>query len=332
MKAFTDIESLRHVVKRVRDNCDFHGRTYPTIVYKGTVKLHGTNGGVRVTGEDVVAQGRNRVLTIQSDNFGFAHFVSSRSSLFRKLADCVGSNDVTFYGEWCGQGIQKGVAVSQVARHFVIFQVYDHQNDKWVYLPEFEFLSSHMLTEANASDIFSITQIPSYEVSIDFTNPEPAADIITNLTYEVEHECPWGRFRGVSGIGEGIVWVPVEHHTLSDLWFKSKGVKHAKASSEKKQVQVDPAKVENLRALVTELLPEWRLEQGVFYLRENGFKLDTTSTGEYIKWIHKDVLKEETDVISANPFTWKEIVSPLSNAAREYYMKWLDREAFDEKA
>ncbi len=38
-------------------------------------KLHGTNAAIVFSGGEVYAQSRNRVLTVDSDNHGFASFV-----------------------------------------------------------------------------------------------------------------------------------------------------------------------------------------------------------------------------------------------------------------
>ena len=49
MQAFHDIESLRHVCEDVKRHCEYAGlATRPTIKFRGTVKLHGTNGGDRI--------------------------------------------------------------------------------------------------------------------------------------------------------------------------------------------------------------------------------------------------------------------------------------------
>lgn len=321
MQKFPSIESLKHLVHRIRATSDFHGREYPTMEFTGTVKLHGTNAGVEVFHYDngaiaVEAQGRNRKLTIESDNFGFAARVLAQREAFIALAR---GRNVLFFGEWVGTGIQKSVAVSNVPRHFVIFSVFE--NGEVVDINDF------FSEDFNEEGIYFINQVPTYSVTIDFKNPQEAADIITDLTYEVEHKCPWGAFRGVESVGEGIVWVATDDPNKTDYWFKSKGVEHKK-SGEKQQVRVDPVKVESIRKLVDEILPEWRLEQGVSQLRENNMTITVENTGNYIKWIHQDIIKEESDTIANNSFCWKDVVGDVSKRARAYYLKATEDEAF----
>jgi hypothetical protein len=335
MLPFHDIESLRHVIADVDRHCDYNGlTTKPTIKFRGTVKLHGTNAGVRVTGYDVIAQGRNRVLTIQSDNFGFALFTAQRSADFRSLRDSMfgtDSADVTFFGEWCGVGIQKGVGIAKLPKMFVIFAIHHHADDTWYDFGRLN-LGADDYTWFNNQNIYFITQFPTYSVEVDFNNPTPAAEEIGRLTLLVEDSCPVANsslFTAYNhgeniGIGEGIVWVSVDYPV--HITFKSKGLKHKKASTTPR-VATDPAKVDSINALVDELLPEWRLEQGFDHLRQNNLPIVTQSTGDYLKWISQDILKEETDVITANAFPWKEIVGTISRRARDYYLKKLDENA-----
>ena len=327
MQPFHDIESLRHVCGDVARHCEYAQKEVkPTIKFRGTVKLHGTNGGVRVSRSGVVAQGRNRVLTIQNDNFGFAHFVAGRESLFNRILITVTnscSDEVTFYGEWCGQGIQKKVAVASLPKMFVIFAAFNHTTNEWLDIHSLS-LAPEFVSELNAHNIFLITQAPVYEVEIDFNDPNPAAEYISQCTLQVEDRCPFSAMHGVEGLGEGIVWVSYDYPVR--LYFKSKGEKHKKGG-ERHKVAVDPEKVANINALVDLLLPEWRLEQGFSYLRENNIPLANTSTGEYLKWIAKDVLKEERDRIAANPYPWKEIQGTVMVRAKEYFFQHLNEMA-----
>ncbi len=332
MQPFHDIESLRHVCEDVKRHCEYAEKEVkPTVKFRGTVKLHGTNGGVRVFNDEsefvrsVVAQGRNRDLTIQSDNFGFAHFVAGREVQFDALRRFMGLADsnVTFYGEWCGTGIQKKVAVASLPKMFVIFGIYNHTSDEWEDIHAYQFNDS-VLGLLNSQNIYLITQAPVFEVEIDFNNPTPAAELISQYTLQVEDCCPFSAVHGVEGMGEGLVWMSYDYPVR--LYFKSKGEKHKKGG-ERTQVAVDPEKVANISALVDLLLPEWRLEQGFSYMRENNIPLANTSTGEYLKWIAKDVLKEESDRIAANPYPWKEIQGSIMVRAKEYFFSELNEMA-----
>ena len=172
--------------------------------------------------------------------------------------------------------------------------------------------------------IHLITQVLTFEVEIDFNNPTPAAELISQYTLQVEDCCPFSAAHGAEGVGEGLVWMSYDYPVR--LYFKSKGEKHKKGGV-RTQVAVDPEKVANISALVDLLLPEWRLEQGFQFLRENNIPLANTSTGEYLKWIAKDVLKEESDRIAANPFPWKEIQGSIMTRAKSYFFAQLNEMA-----
>lgn len=320
-KYMHDIGSLLQLASSVNKYCESTNENKPVVKFRGTVKLHGTSGAVRVTRGEVTAAGRSQILTVSQDNYGFAHFVSGRTELFSTLAQKFISDDVTFYGEWCGQGIQKRVAVSQLPKMFVIFGIFDHNANEWygIHSPELKYVDVKSLNDNN---VWLITQTKTFDVTIDFNDPQPAAERIYDYTVAVEEVCPFGELLGVKAMGEGIVWTSYDFPKR--MVFKSKGEKHKK-HGEKRQVQVDPEKLASINALVELLLPEWRLEQGLTYLKDNNFPFDKTSTGEYLKWISCDILKEETVRISANPYPWKDIVRAVSKTARQYFNNYLER-------
>ena len=194
MEKFTSIESLKHIVANVRKHYNKIGKPFPTLNFKGTVKLHGTNAGVRRTPSGKIQpQSRERILDITSDNYGFAFFIETNKFIVEQLfSDFPKDADVTLYGEWCGGNIQPSVALTQVPKHWVLFAV----KVDGVYQP----LPVDIC--ANEVNIYNIGQIPSYHVEIDFLSPEPASEILADLTLTVEKECPWVKFIYESSIKE----------------------------------------------------------------------------------------------------------------------------------
>lgn len=82
-----------------------------------TEKLDGTNGLVKVDDDGhVYAGSRNRWLTVDDDNFGFARWVSDNAGT---LATDLGPG--LHYGEWYGQGIQRRYGLDYKA--FALFNV-----------------------------------------------------------------------------------------------------------------------------------------------------------------------------------------------------------------
>lgn len=335
MKPFTSIESFRHTVSSVKKYCSDFGKPLPTVDYVGTVKLHGTNAGVRVTPDLVQPQKRTDIVTVGQDNAGFAAFCYGKDEYFRYIVGSLPAgmgNDFTLYGEWCGGNIQKNVAICQLDRHFVIFSGYDAIVDKHISVEQIKASIGDQLRWLNAAGIYLINQIDPFRITIDFSRPEDSLAKLEEFTLSVEEECPWGKFRGVSGVGEGIVWIPVseELSSITGLWFKTKGMKHAAKDKGKKATNIaaSPEKLESIRAVVEAVLPVWRLEQGISKLKEDGKAIEPQSTGDFLKWVSQDILKEDTDIIVANGFDWKALVPYIMREARQWYMKKIDEEAF----
>lgn len=328
MLKFPSIDSIAHVFKYVRSRNNWHlGRNEPEkfirrVDYIGSTKLHGSNGSIAVnleTGE-VEAFSRERPLTVDSDNYGFAFWVAAnREAIYNFAKSRFSDGVVRFYGEWVGRGIQKGVAVSELEKHFVCFMV--HFDGAFFFPGVYENSPFRWIAETH---LFGITL--DFSEGADNTG---ALNDIEKLTNAVEAECPWGKMHNVSGTGEGIVWMPVSNNLAQDtsLWFKSKGLKHKNPDKDGKKITIDPTVVEGINKLIENILPEWRLEQGISYLKENGMSVDAKFTGEYIKWIHKDILKECTEEIAANGYEWRQVNGPVSTKARAYFLKAVQESA-----
>jgi hypothetical protein len=80
-----------------------------------TEKLDGTNSAVHI-GDDgqVAAQSRNRIITPENDNHGFATWVHANADSLHQI---LGSG--LHYGEWWGQGIQRRYDMTE--KRFSVF-------------------------------------------------------------------------------------------------------------------------------------------------------------------------------------------------------------------
>ena len=106
---WTSIELLHNVYQDLK----ILGKT-DSITYRAKIKLHGTNAGVQVTPESIVAaQKRSQIITSKNDNAGFAAWAEQNIDYFSQLKN---SHNLTIFGEWCGTNVQKGVAISQIGR------------------------------------------------------------------------------------------------------------------------------------------------------------------------------------------------------------------------
>lgn len=297
------------------------GATNPTVPFFGTVKLHGTNSAVLWDFDDrheLICQSRSHFVTPQQDNAKFAAFISKASvameikRLMRELRTNE-SNLMVLYGEWCGNGIQSKVAISELSPMFVIFAAMEE--DHWISGPRLASLSPDPATK-----IFNIFQFPTWTMDITFKQPELsiAQAELARLTNMVEEECPVGRYFGVHGVGEGIVWRGSlnGHH----LVFKVKGDKHS-VTKVKKLASVDVEKVSGLMEFVEYALTINRMEQGYNELfTSKSIVPDTKDIGPFIKWIISDIVKEELDTMTKNGITTKDIGKPVSDQARKWFM------------
>lgn len=82
-----------------------------------TEKLDGTNSIIHVNdeGTDLITGSRNRWITPQSDNYGFAWWAQENKEELLKLGPG------THFGEWWGPGIQRGYGVKN--KTFSLFNV-----------------------------------------------------------------------------------------------------------------------------------------------------------------------------------------------------------------
>jgi len=157
-------------------------------------------------------------------------------------------------------------------------------------------------------DIFGI-----YNIDIDFNNPELSQNKIIDMIEKIEECCPVGKYFGIYGTGEGIVFKNY------DMMFKVKGEKHS-ISKVKILAPVDIERVNSITELVNNIISENRLEQFYNLLFQNN-NPDITKLGEFIKLIMNDLYKEELDTIIGNGFTMKDISKNTSIKIKNYFLR-----------
>jgi len=286
----------------------------PKLVLKGTVKLHGTNAAVGIdpkTGE-VWFQSRSNVLGGDGQNMGFpSEEIRTADWLTAtQLIPNPNNEPIVIFGEWVGKGIQQTVAISRLSKRFVIFSI--QVGDK--FLPGVRFLG-----ESPAKGVYNIEFYKTYRIEVDFNHPEEAAFQLDLYTKEVDALCPVAHEMGVDGPGEGIVW-RVETAGWEDprFWMKTKGEEH-KVVTEKPGISISPEMLAGVDDLVKRTVTDNRGIQGLGYLAEQGKPHDITSTGDFIKWMTADILREEADTVEANAFDEKVVKGAIGRAAKEWY-------------
>lgn len=335
-RKFPSIEQFRTVVKDVnrhpKGNDQDQDRPL-TIKFTGTVKLHGTNGSVGWAKASPVLsiQSRKNLITVDKDNAGFAKFIAARAALFRKmlaqLAHDLDRDMVHVFGEWCGRGIQRGVGIAEVDPLFVVFGVRTERtvvNEEGEEEPLGEWhspriISKSMVDALNKTRVFHCFQFSHWDMDITFTavGLGTAQTELSRLTDMVEQECPVAKHFGVSGVGEGIVWTGCynDHH----LRFKIKGEKHS-VTKVKTLAKVDTEKLRNIEEFVEYAVTDNRLEQGydeLFTKQEE--EPSNKDIGTFIRWVNGDVLKEESDTLTENGLTSKDVGKAISVRARTWF-------------
>ena len=340
MIKFPSIEQYRNVVRNVRRKAQFVGlddnnepiidtkAKLPVLDFEGTVKLHGTNAGVVIDPECTLwAQSRKNIITPEADNAGFAMFVHNNSEIFRDIvADSVSvfsedtnRKDIAIYGEWCGQGIQNGVAICQLPKMFIIFDIalVDAAGNK-EYLPSRDV--KDLVSPYWSEEIKTIYSFPTWRIKIDFDQPELSQNELNAITEQVEAECPVGKALGVCGVGEGVVWKCTSPgYTDSGFWFKVKGQEHSK-SKVKTLAKVDVERIQEVKALAETLAHNGRLEQmhQEVFDTLNGGETDIRKMGDFIKAVMGDIFKEEADTVAASGFSNKELGQPVFKICRDF--------------
>jgi hypothetical protein len=330
--AWPEIEGFHNVRKYMRLQPDtlrlsalLHGNV--SVAYKAKVKLHGTNAAVRCfDGTKVVAQSRTKDITPSDDNAGFAQWVATNEEQFRRLSD----KNIVVYGEWCGKGIQKGVAISQVDRLFAVFAARLLGTDQLIIEPE--------ELQALVSGIPGVHVLPWLGAPNDLQffahwdmGDEVLQSLVANVNYvvaEVERIDPWVKENfGVEGTGEGIVCYPVskehlgfENFTL--LCFKAKGEKHKNVATAK-PAQLNAEAAASVDAFAELVVTEARLIQGaqMVQLRDSSDLYDMKRVGAFIQWILADVEKETQDELEASGLTFKQVSKAVSDRARKWYIE-----------
>lgn len=306
------------------------GQPLPAVQYRAKVKLHGTNCAVQNTPEGVFAQSRAALLTPSDDRKGFAKWVDAHASYFRDL-----QQDCTVFGEWCGPGVEKGMAVSQLpSKIFAVFALQVGAEIIWNPDQILGILSAGISGGAGTPDnlvVMPWEDVDRYNYYIDFSSREyldREAARVNEHVARVEQEDPFIKQRfGVSGLGEGLVLYPVMvngHPPKSDpesylrLMWKAKGEKHRTAGT-KVAAQVDPSVVASAEEFATLMVTEARCLQGVQEVC--GGQRDPKLTGKFLAWVTADVQKESRDELAASGLAWSQVQGTVQAQARTWFLR-----------
>ncbi len=330
--SYPSIAQFRNLVGDIRAKAQYVGKdeegkpifdknqSLPTITLEGTVKLHGANCSIVLDREgNLYSQSRNNVLSLESDFMGFNIFVMQNKEYFRSLlAEHLGNpliEAVVVYGEWCGANVQRGVALCELPKMFVAFDIRVVNEE----LTEGKgWLAAEALDKFRNDElrVFNTNMFQRWTMQIDIADPMQAQNQLIEITTAVEQCCPVGKHFGVEGVGEGVVW---------SAWYqdrkyamKVKGEKHS-STKVKKLAQVDTEKLKSIDEFVNYAFTENRLNQGIEWMKENHIELEMKNISQFIKWVFGDIVKEESDTLINNGLTTKDIANKGNHVIRQWY-------------
>lgn len=354
---FPHIEGFHNVVKSVAKFPELLPKNIDDLTYCAKVKLHGTNAAIQIrpagpittkqkNDSQILIQSRSRIISSGDDNMGFAKWVEeskeswdwpgleliySLSHTEQELNPENGLPPITIFGEWCGQGIMKGVAISEIGtKVFCVFaiQVGTSKNEddtSWVIIDPEQIKS----LVPNHPQIKVIPYL-GWTLFIDFTCPESMVDIVNFMNNEVdkiEMRDPFVKEEfDVEGTGEGLVFFPIvdempfiKRSYFSNLAFKAKGEKH-KVTKQRNAVQIDPEVMATISEFVQKTVTEARLEQGAREIARGELEFDMKKIGPFLGWIGKDVKKETIAELEASELNWKMVQKEVTTQARDWYI------------
>ncbi len=345
MIKFGSISQFRNIVKDVQHNCTYIGKdeednaifdetiTKPIIEVVGTEKIHGTNGSVCFGNNELWVQSKNNIITVESDNNGCANFVEKTKDSWMNIIETLKKQYsidtrkyiISVFFEFAGGNIQRLSACSGLDKRAILFRHFkvspiDTESEEFSYWLETK--DDDLYLSNSEENIFNIMNYKHYKFKIDFNRPEEAQNNILDIVLnEIEPNSSVGKEMGIDGnVGEGLV---LEFRYNNDLLrFKVKGEKHSN-SKVKMLKYVDLDKVDKVDKCVEAITHEWRFIQGLteVYGVDYDKNLDRKKLGEYIKWINKDTLKEELDIIQEHNFEPKDVLGKVSTKAKEYYFQ-----------
>jgi len=348
MIKYPSTEQFRSVIKQVTEQAQFvsyneetkevlwdKNAELPTITFHGTTKIHGTQGAVVQDFKgNIHYQSRKNIVTPEKDNAGFAFFCTTREDIFKEYFEMLRNDlpnltedaSITIYGEFFGGNIQKGVMVNGIPKSYAIFGVKITPNDEEK--PAF-WVSHKYLESVPESNIYNIEDFQTWDIEIDFNDKVKLAEAqneMLRLTTLVGDECPVGKVLNPDSkikTGEGIVWVHQENGER--LIFKTKDERHSK--SKVKVPKVVDVEMEKTKKDFVEkyACTESRLQQmftEIVHSVHNGNEdlMEMKDMGQYLRLIHQDVIKENSEEMAKAGLEPKQINGAISQVAKKFFI------------
>jgi RNA ligase len=317
--SWSSIELLHNVVRTLAYYSELNGEKLPTLNYRAKIKQHGSNCAVQVTAEGIFAQSRTQMLVGHVDYKGFARWVAAHEAYWRALP--VG---LSIFGEWCGPGVESGMAISQLDRKvFAVFAIQEGRDAEARIVYDSEKIRAKLPPHP---DLFVLPWWEPAQVTLNFADAaslDKEVERLNQMVEVVEKEDPWVKDTfGISGLGEGLVFYPVTQNVPTDpeglarFMFKAKGLKHRTAGT-KEPVQVAAQVVSGAKEFVALMVTEARLQQGLSAICGDAFEMKQMRA--FLEWISADVKKESVAELEASGLTWEQVQKEIQSTAREWF-------------
>lgn len=316
--------------------------------FQGTVKIHGTNAGIGYdhSSNELWFQSRNHIITPEKDNVFFAtdmfpfseqlielHFQAKK--IIDELYPKQSIKKTIFFGEWAGEKVQKGVAISKLERMYILYDIKVIFSDGWTKWLDWNLFKDLSNPEAKVQNILS-GQV--WLLDIPLNDFKKFQNQLVSYTNDVENECPYAKKFGVSGVGEGIVWkcISINKNNIRDIelentWlgdkefvFKTKGSKHSD-SKVKTIVEIDLQLEADLEELVNIVATETRFNRGIQSMHEEFLSIEIKNIGKFYQLVITDIIKEESTRIEESGFTLKnkKLTGLISQKSAFFYKNYL---------
>jgi len=350
--SFSAILQFRQVIRNIQHAAQFTGldangepiydknAPLPKLRAIGSEKLHGTQGAVCYSESlGLWAQSKKNIITLEKDNAGCAVFVMQREDVWMKIINDLADkyqidltkNIIAVFFEFCGGNIQKNSAVSGLNKRAVIFQHFKVaplvQDDKKPSVWYETKIEDQWICDVE-KNIFNVMRYPVYQIEIDFEHPLLSQNkMIEMVEKEIEPDSPIGRAMGKDGnIGEGIVFTIFWNNVL--YRWKIKGSKHSKTKV-KTLKAVDESHEKAKIEFANYACSAVRLEQcwtSVFGIENEKLEPTIKATGDFLRNVFQDILKEESDIMIEKGLNRKDIGGVVAKIAKRWFMDQLDKE------
>ena len=314
-KKFTSIEKFSDIWFKIQK------QGIDDIMLRSKIKLHGTNGGVRIVDGEVTAQKRTSDITPLADNAGFAFWVSN--------IDWKVDKNIVIYGEWAGPGIQKSDAISLTDRkRFYVFGILllDIETSRLNQAPNYvicpELIKEYL---PDSDDIHVLPWFDEYYTlyGSDVNTARDLQDLLEAQVKSIGDEDPYVKdLYGISGTGEGLVIAPYDFSGIvnqgihNSFVFKVKSEAHA-VKKTKSAASVFVEVPSSVKDFANDFVTDARCQQMVDEHCDGSYS--PKDIGVFLKNLNQDILKESKNELAGLDIEWKQVAKEINKKAVAWF-------------